>query len=294
MLGGGARLLLAPSDRATLRMATVNRPVDLFVPGEMTRITEGRLDAGERVRMAEKLARLHAWFLDGSRREARAGAKLIAWPEQNLLVFSNDEAAFIQRARALAAEEHVYLAIGMGTIHLDEPSPFENKALLIDPDGRIIVSYLKTHPVFGGEAGIMRRGDGRLPIVTTRDGRMGTAICFDADCPEFMRQAGHGDADLLIVPANDGRSFRTMHAQMAVFRAIENGVSIVRPAASGLSSAIDPWGRVLGVSDYFAPGDRTLTAQVAVAGIRTLYARIGDLFAWLCVAGLAVSLALAR
>lgn len=294
MLGGGARLMLAPSDRAVLRMATLNRPVDLFVPGEMTRITEGRLDAAARVRMAEKLTRLHAWFLDGSRREARAGAKLIAWPEQNLLVFAKDEAAFIDRARAVAAEEHVYLAIGMGTIHLDEPLPFENKALVIDPDGRIIVSYLKTHPVFGWEAGIMRRGDGRLPIVTTRDGRMGTAICFDADFPEFIRQAGQGGADLLIVPANDGRSFRTMHAQMAVFRAIENGVSIVRPAASGLSSAIDPWGRVLGVSDYFAPGDRTLTAQVAVAGIRTLYPRIGDLFAWLCVAGLAVSLLLAR
>jgi len=286
--------MLAPSDRAALRMATLNRPVDLFVPGEMTRITEGRLDAAERVRMAEKLTRLHAWFLDGSRREARAGAKLIAWPEQNLLVFAKDEAAFIDRARTLAAEEHVYIAIGMGTIHLDEPLPFENKALLIDPDGRIIVSYLKTHPVFGWEARIMRRGDGRMPIVATRDGRMGTAICFDADFPEFMRQAGRGDADLLIVPANDGRSFRAMHAQMAVFRAIENGISILRPAASGLSSAIDPWGRVLGVSDYFAPGDRTLTAQVAVAGIRTVYARIGDLFAWLCVAGLAVSLALAR
>jgi len=294
MLGGGARLVLAPSDRATLRMATLNRPVDLFVPGEMTRITEGRLDADERVRMAEKLARLHAWFLDGSRREARAGAKLVAWPEQNLLVYAKDEAAFIERARTVATEEHVYLAIGMGTIHLDQPLPFENKALLIDPDGRIIVSYLKTHPVFGWEASIMRRGDGRLPIVVTREGRMGTAICFDADFPEFIRQAGQGDADLLIVPANDGRSFRTMHAQMAVFRAIENGVSILRPAASGLSTAIDPWGRVLGVSDYFAPGDRTLTVQVPLGGVRTLYTRTGDLFAWLCVAGLAVSLALAR
>jgi apolipoprotein N-acyltransferase len=237
---------------------------------------------------------LHAWFLDGSRREARAGARLVAWPEQNLLVFAKDEAAFIQRARTLAAEEHVYLAIGMGTIHLDERLPFENKALLIDPDGRIVVSYLKNHPVFGWEASIMRRGDGRLPVVTTRDGRMSTAICFDADFPEFIRQAGQGDADLLILPANDARSFRTMHAQMAVFRAIENGVSIVRPAASGLSSAVDPWGRVVALSDYFAPGDRTMTAQVAVAGIPTLYARIGDLFAWLCVAGLAVSLALAR
>jgi apolipoprotein N-acyltransferase len=79
---------------------------------------------------------------------------------------------------------------------------------------------------------------------------------------------------------------------MAAFRAIENGVSLLRPAASGISSAVDPWGRVLGVADFFAPGDGTLTAQVPMTGVRTLYAGIGDLFAWLCVAGLVASLCL--
>ena len=89
---------------------------------------------------------------------------------------------------------------------------------------------------------------------------MATAICFDADFPEFIRQAGQGAADLLIVPANEWKAIKSLHAQMAAFRAIENGVSLMRPAASGISSAVDPWGRVLGVADYFAPGDGTLTA----------------------------------
>src|SRR5438093_2598962 len=77
---------------------------------------------------------------------------------------------------------------------------------------------------------------------------------------------------------------------MHAFRAIETGLPVIRAAASGVSSAFDPWGRVLGVADYFAPGDRTLTVQVPVGSIPTLYARIGDLFAWLCVAGLVVAL----
>jgi apolipoprotein N-acyltransferase len=72
---------------------------------------------------------------------------------------------------------------------------------------------------------------------------------------------------------------------MDTFRAIENGMSIVRAAASGLSGAIDPWGRVLGLADYFARGDRTMTAQVPIGRVPTLYAKTGDLFAWLCVAG---------
>ena len=149
------------------------------------------------------LTRLHNWFLEESRREGRAGARLVVWPEQNLLIFKDDEAAFLERARQLAIDERIYLAMGLGTIYLSEELPFENKLVLIDQSGKTIVSYRKTYPVFGWEAGIMKRGDDRLPIVTTPDGRFAAAICFDADFPEFMRQAGQGRADLLILPAND-------------------------------------------------------------------------------------------
>ena len=173
------------------------------------------------------------------------------------------------------------------------PKQLGSSLLIIDPSGKIIVSYRKTHPVFGWEAGIMRRGDGHLPLVATSDGRIAAAICYDADFPEFIRQGGRGSADMLIVPANDWAEIRTAHAQMAAFRAIENGVPLVRPASSGISAAFDAWGRVMGLADYFSPGDRTFTVQVPVGSVPTLYARIGDLFAWICVTGLAVALGVA-
>ena len=249
VVGGTVRLAAAPTDRASIRAATLNRPVDLFISGEMTRITEGRVSPGERPQIDKKLARLHDWFLEGSRREARAGARLIVWPEGNLLVFAEDEAAFLDRARRLASDEGTYLAMGMGTIHLGAALPFENKLVLIDPSGRVIVSYRKSHPVGGWEEGIMVRGDGRVPVVATGDARVATAICFDADFPDFIRQAAQGAADLLILPANDWKSIKDLHFQMHAFRAIETGTPIVRSAASGLSSAVDPWGRVLGMTD---------------------------------------------
>jgi apolipoprotein N-acyltransferase len=290
-LGGSFRLVWAPTDRASTRVATLNRPADLFVKGEMTRVTEGRVSAEDRPQFERKLAKLQDWFLDGSRREARAGARVIVWPEGSLLVFSDEEAAFLGRAARVASDEHVHLAMGMGTIHLGARLPFENKLVLIDPAGRVIVSYLKSHPVTGWEAGIMIRGDGRVPVVATGNGRVATAICFDADFPEYIRQAAQGSADVLLLPVNDWETIKELHFQMHAFRAIEAGIPIVRAAASGLSSAFDPWGRVLGLSDYFAPGDRTLTVQVPFGGIRTVYGRIGDLFAWLCVAGLVLALA---
>ena len=117
------------------------------------------------------------------------------------------------------------------------------------------------------------------------EGRLATAICFDADFPELMRQTGQGGADLVVVPANEWRKIKHVHAQMAAFRAIENGVSLLRPAASGISSAVDPWGRELAMSDHFSAADRTMIAQVPIGHTATLYAKTGDLFAWLCVAG---------
>jgi len=288
--GGSLRVALAPPPRATLRAAAVRRPVGLFGPGEMTRITEGRVSPEERARVQSTLVQLQDAFLESSRREARAGARLIVWPEGNLLVFVDEEAGFLERARGVAAAERVYLAIGMATIHLGERLPFENKLVVIDPAGDVAMSYRKSHPVAGWEAGIMRPGEPVVPIADAQDYRMAGAICFDSDFPEFIRQAGRNRADLLVVPANDWKEIKELHAQMLAFRAIENGLSIVRSASSGLSVVVDPYGRTLAISDDLAPGDSTMTGQVPIARVGTVYARTGDLLAWACVAGLVLAI----
>ena len=138
----------------------------------------------------------------------------------------------------------------------------------------------------------MKVGDGRLPVVATDVGRIAAAICYDADFPEFIRQSALGAADMLIVPANEWKAIKYLHYQMAAFRAIEVGATLIRPASSGISSAIDPWGRVLGIGDDVATPDRATVVQVPLGGVRTVYGRIGDLFAWLCVGGALLTLAL--
>jgi apolipoprotein N-acyltransferase len=139
----------------------------------------------------------------------------------------------------------------------------------------------------------MRRGDGRVPVASTDAGRMAGMVCFDADFPEFVRQASEGNADILLVPVNDWLAVKQIHFHMAAFRSIENGMPLVRAAASGLSAAFDPWGRVLGISDFFAEGDTTMIAQIPVGRVATPYSRAGDWFPWACVLATALVLGVA-
>ena len=83
---------------------------------------------------------------------------------------------------------------------------------------------------------------------------------------------------------------------MVTFRAIENGFSLVDQAKDGLSIAVDYEGNVLATSDYFTTNPQVMVADVPMHGVHTIYATIGDLFAWLSMAGLAVliGVALAR
>ena len=71
---------------------------------------------------------------------------------------------------------------------------------------------------------------------------------------------------------------------MAVFRAVENGVALVRPTRRGTSIASDHQGRLLGYkSDYFVGSDHTMIVNVPMSGAGTLYARTGESIGWLCV-----------
>ena len=90
----------------------------------------------------------------------------------------------------------------------------------------------------------------------------------------------------MLDPSWDWRAIDPLHTEMAVARAVENGFSLVRQAAEGLSVAVDYQGRVLAAMDHFRTEDRMLIADVPVRGARTLYAACGDWLAWLCAAAL--------
>jgi apolipoprotein N-acyltransferase len=128
-------------------------------------------------------------------------------------------------------------------------------------------------------------GDGVLRTVKTPFGTLSGVICWDTDFPATVRQAGRNGTDILMSLANDWREIDPLHGRMAVYRAIENGVSLVRQGNEGLSLATDPYGRVVASMDHFVASERVMVAQVPTHGVVTVYSVIGDLFGWLAVAG---------
>jgi apolipoprotein N-acyltransferase len=90
-----------------------------------------------------------------------------------------------------------------------------------------------------------------------------------------LAHAGLG-AGLVVVPSSDWRGIDPYHTQMTRLRAIESGVSVVRPVRWATSMAFDAYGRIRGALPYFESNDRILLVQVPTEPVKTVYAHIGD------------------
>jgi apolipoprotein N-acyltransferase len=281
MLYGGARLAYAPAPIGTVRVHGITE-VDMHE--NLAELNQAKQNDWGAYR--QMTAELHERYFEGTVHEARAGAQIVLWPELAAWVASEDEAAFIARGQAIAREEDIYLAMPMGTVYEGDNSPWENKLIVVDPSGEIVMEHYK----YGGQMiEGFKPGDGVLRTVETPFGTLSGIICWDTDFPAAVSQAGRNGTDVLLSPSMDYRAIDPIHAHMAVFRAIENGVSVVRQADNGLSIVSDPYGRTLAAVDHFTASERVTVAQVpANGGVFTLYPIIRDLFGWLAVAGLAL------
>jgi apolipoprotein N-acyltransferase len=290
--GGAARLLFFAPDGPTVTVAGVSPSAAALerrnaVIADFATLKE--LSAADPATLRPAFAAVADDLFAASEREARGGARIVAWPETGAGTLAEDAAALIARAAAFAREHRVYLVMGVGVLTRTEPY-LRNQSVLVDPDGNIAWTYDKAHPIPGMETLIP--GDGRVPVLDTPYGRLASVICFDLDFPALARQAGRNDADVMLVPSNDWREFGRVHTEKATVRAIENGYSVVRPDTNGLSRAIDYQGRALASADFFTTDRQVIIANVPISGARTVYAAIGDLFAWACVVALALITAL--
>ena len=292
---GGVRLSLFPPQGDTVRIASLTRAdIDLFDSRDVQqRALTDSLTADETEDLRGRAEAINVDLLDRSRRETRAGAKIVLWGEANAFVLKADEPSLLERSSELALDEGIYLGVAAGVWDPTSPKPLENKLVLIDVRGEVAYESLKAIPVPGPEAAMSATDEGRIQSADTPFGRIGGVICFDMDFPGLLRQAGDLDVDIMLVPSNDWRGIDPWHSHMARFRAIEQGFNLVRHTSGGLSLSADYQGRVLSSMDHYTTDDRVLVSHVPIQGVATLYSLVGDVFAWLAIVTLALSVVVA-
>jgi apolipoprotein N-acyltransferase len=122
-------------------------------------------------------------------------------------------------------------------------------------------------------------------------------ICFEDVFPNGIRDHVQPGTDFLLELTNDGWFGRGpaqwQHLANAVFRAVENGVALVRCTNNGVTGWVDATGVVreqLGDAGSSVYGEGFVRVRVPVgmgkAGA-TPYARHGDLLAYACAAAMA-------
>jgi len=241
---------------------------------------EARKQGWEAYRQAS--TELQDLYLEGTVREAQTGAQIVHWPEMALKLVKEDEATFITRAQQIAQDEGIYLVMAY-TVSYQDDRPYENKIVILDPAGEIVLEHHKyALAALEGTKG----GDGILRTVETPFGTFSGIICNDTYHEEIVAQAGRNGTDILFSPTLGYRQTDPLQSHMAMFRAIENGVTHVRRADNGLSIVVDPYGRLVSAMDHFVASERVMVAQVPIqSSVFTIYPYIGDLFAWLAIAG---------
>jgi apolipoprotein N-acyltransferase len=282
MIYGGARLAYASGGTESVRMHGITAVEMRPMWGELNRIiAENGWQA-----MRKKTAELHEQYFAATLREAQAGADLVHWPEMAVMVAKVDEADFLARAQQIARDESIYLAMGVAILYEGDSSPWENKLVVVDPAGQTVLEHFK----YGDQISEgFKPGDAILRPFETPFGTVSGVVCNDTNHQEVIAQAGRNGSDILLSPSMEFPGIVPMHANMAAYRAVENGVTVVRQADNGLSVVVDPYGRTLAAVNHFSTDERVTVAQVpANSGVFTLYPLVGDLFAWLAMAGFVI------
>jgi apolipoprotein N-acyltransferase len=255
---------------------------------------------------------------------ARAGAELIVWPESSYSYAL--PRPFLHELpegdpRRVRVGFDTPLVFGALTRTIGRPQkpadryPY-NTALMMDAEGRVTGAYDKVFLMLFGEyipfydsipwftelfpeASNFSRGSepGSFALhVRGQDYALGPLICYEDILPSFTRRVAQLKPNAFVNITNDAWFGRTsephQHLALAVFRAVENRLELVRAVNTGVSAHVDAAGRVLAQTTSVDPAltpdapPATLLVDLAMLEGGGLYRHVGDLFGFGCTLAL--------
>jgi apolipoprotein N-acyltransferase len=275
---GWVRTLLPAQPAHTAVIAGFSLP-DGTLSKSLSQFKDGD-EAGFRQAMDE----LHAVELNQIRSMAQDGAHIVVIQEGGVIGMTDQIEKMIADAGTLAKEENIYIVLPTFDI---EQTPPVNSIFIVDPNGEVVLEHIK----YGGNMfeGTLK-GNQILQTVDTPYGKLSAIICWDADFPNIVKQAGSQNVDLLFIPSQDWLGVRDIHAGMATFRAVENGMTIFRQTGQGVSMVSDAYGKVINRVDMFEENASGFTGiqmvQTPIGSVDTAYTTIGGGFGIVALIGL--------
>lgn len=227
-------------------------------------------------------AKINQRLINKTINEAKAGAKLIVWAELNSFIRNINYNSFLNKIQNAAKENSCFVAFGLGIFHSDKTAKnfFENKMILIDPLGKIILDFEKRRTQY--------KASNPLPIVETSIGKISTALSFDIFDSHTFLQWRSQKPDLLIISSNGWNDkwsdMDKLQLEAARARAIEHGITIIKSTEKGISAIIDPRGNILAKMDYnIIKPERSLSIHVPLDKSRSVYLLAGNAFNFLSI-----------
>jgi apolipoprotein N-acyltransferase len=240
----------------------------------------------------------------GSSASASPHIDLIVWPESPAPFYTTDP-SFRESVSNMARTAQTWVLAGSLGIRNAGETPARatelyNSASLVSPAGEWVGRYDKMHlvpfgeyvpfkRVFGFAGGLTKEvgdfspGTSRAPL-QAGSSKLGVFICYESIFPDEVRQLAAGGAQVFVNTSNDGwygdSGAYAQHLKQARMRAVENNRWLLRATNTGVTAAIDPYGRV--VSTIPRKIRAAMDANYGLTNVSTCYTRHGDWFAYLC------------
>ncbi|MDA1315483.1 MAG: apolipoprotein N-acyltransferase [Acidobacteria bacterium] len=258
-------------------------------------------------RHAQHLERM-AYLSEGA---DAAPPALVIWPEYPVPAYYSDDEKFREYMSQLAIQ--VGAPIIFNSIERGGPGGRQplNSALVVNEHGELLSQYSKMFLVPFGEFVpwpfshfidkiTLEAGNffpGAEVVVTEAGGhRIGTFICYESVFLRGVREFVYRGAEVLVNISNDswyGRSAaRHQHLLIARMRALENSRWLLRATNDGITSVIDPAGRVSASLPSFE--QNVMSARFGYRGELTWFTRFGQWFLTLCAAASLAAILVSR
>jgi apolipoprotein N-acyltransferase len=230
------------------------------------------------------------------------GARIVVWPETAVPSYYQADPELAERMREFSTSRNVHLVFGSPgyeisgrdvllynrVYHLSpkRDEEFYDKTMLVPfgeyvPLARYMPFIDKIVPGEGEFARGVWGGPFKTPV------HSGVLVCYEISFPSLARREVYDGSAILINVTNDawfGRSWGPyQHLAMAVVRARENRVPVIRAANTGISAIIDRSGRTIRSIPLGKRG--VIIADVDIGDRQTIYTRFGD---WIVILSAAV------